>query len=194
MAKKSGDDRRAYVRSIWMDDPRYAVDYRTLVDGDLATIKQLARVDRAKKRISQVPAMGLLRIADLIKDLGSSRYCNWQALQAYLEASVPILGVGFPTAMCMLAVRTDGDYAPMDVKVATGMLALKKISENDYGHLCGQEAEAFAKAYAPGVLKAWRWSRGEGGTARTPKEADEFWALEGTKARLRLLKRAPQKL
>jgi hypothetical protein len=165
----------AFKNSIWKRDSRYAFDYGSASAADLAILRELGDVDRAKKQVAQVGPADLLKIAGLIDSLPRSAKVSQAQFARFLAQMTSLRGVGLPTAVCMLAVRTGGDYAPMDRKVAAGMRAgVPGFRESDVDALCTDDSSNFASIYLRKVMPAWRKSL----DGRTPEEADVLWARQ----------------
>lgn len=160
-----------YRSGIWEPDPRYAFDRESLSVADYRAIDRLAAVDVAKKQAPPVPVNGLLAIAEAIRQMPRAKDATPGRVCRYLEATICHHGVGIPTAICMLAVMTDGDYAPVDCKFVAGMRAKKVLSKADEVDLNGKPIVAFAEVYVAKVLPAWAASR----KRRSPEEADNYW-------------------
>lgn len=164
-------DPSPYRSSIWKLDPRYTFDRGAISEADYRIIERLALVDVAKKQVPPVPVLGLLAITRAICGMPPARDATISSVTQYLEATTCQFGAGIPTSICMLAVMTDGAYAPVDRKFVAGMRAKKKISAAEEGQLNGKAIAQFATIYVEKVLPAWTASL-EG---RTPEEADNYW-------------------
>jgi hypothetical protein len=97
-------------------------------------------------------------------------------LKQYLDRAVLLPGVGIITAICLLAIWSDGRFAPIDWKVASGMRKLGILSAKDEKTLSGKSHALIAHIYVIKVLSAWteetKW--------RTPKEVDDYWGSLAT--------------
>lgn len=160
-----------YRRGIWKIDRRYRISHASLSTRQLEAIFRLSSVDAAKKQIPPIAPGDLLKIAELAVALPRARAARSEDIEAYLREGSPILGAGIATLICMLAVESRGDYAPIDRKFAAGMRARNKISEADFNALTGQSHSAFAVAYVGKVIPAWQQSR----KTRSAEEADCYW-------------------
>ncbi|MGA7779095.1 MAG: hypothetical protein WCA85_15495 [Paraburkholderia sp.] len=103
-----------------------------------------------------------------------------KALEAFLRTTKRMLGVGVPTAMCLLAVVKRGAYAPMDTKFAMGLLCGEAITKDQAESLTSKRLasysaksiQAFVNAYVYSVMPAWQ----EALHVRSPEQADAYWA------------------
>jgi hypothetical protein len=103
-----------------------------------------------------------------------------EALESFLLATKVIKGVGIPIAICFLAVRKNGTYAPLDIKLTKGMLSAEAITEEQAKSLtdsrlasfCVKSVRAFVETYVYSVLPVWHQSLQK----LSPEEADAYWA------------------
>jgi hypothetical protein len=98
-------------------------------------------------------------------------------LKQYLHRVISLPGVGITTAICMLAVWSDGRFAPIDRKVASGMRNLGILSADEEKTLGGQSVTRIAHVYVAKVLPAWARET----KRRTPKEVDDHWGRHADK-------------
>lgn len=138
-------------------------------------IARLSSVDAAKKRIPAIPPRQLLEIAAAAKSMPTAKQATSDDLVEFLRSGLKHHGAGIPTLICMLAVTTNGDYSPMDRKVARGLAAKQKITEEDEAALTATPGNVpkFAKIYVEKVLPAWRESMA---ILQSPEQADNSWA------------------
>jgi hypothetical protein len=76
-----------------------------------------------------------------------------------------------PSAVYAGEAFTQGDYAPIDRKVAAGLLAKDKITRAQRSILLGKEPQGFSEVYVGAVLPAWLDTR----KTMSPQDADEYW-------------------
>lgn len=164
-----------FRRSIWVHDERYDLN-QSWTKEQLATISRLAAVDAAKKRIPPIGPRDLLKIEELARTMPASADVQVADVERFLNEVSQIRCAGVITAICMLSVLTDGDYAPIDRKVAKGLLSKGKISATERSELLdARNPHRFSKVYIHSVLPAWRESLSN----RTPRMADDYWGAAG---------------
>lgn len=162
----------AYRRSIWIRDEQYDLNDFQLSGQDMSDIGLLQSIEAAKKRTPPAPISNLVAIARTIRTLPRDKPLSEEEFSRLVQ-SISTYGIGIKTAVCMLAVLSEGAFAPMDDKVSTGLLALKLVDESDQRALNGQSLSRFTTAYVQKVLPAWRSARQRG----IPAQAiDEAWA------------------
>ncbi|MDP1790297.1 MAG: hypothetical protein Q8L12_06935 [Methylibium sp.] len=166
---------RIYRRSIWCHDANYDFAPESWSPDDMAAISRLASVEAAKKRIQPIPINSLLAISRSAKQMPAASDATEEELVDFLTEGKAHQGAGVVTLICMLSVETNGDYAPIDRKVAAGLLAQGNISEGERTSLLSSDVWGFSKAYLKRVIPAWHESR----INRLPFEADNFWGGGG---------------
>lgn len=166
-----------YRTSIWdwKTDTNYSVTEETFNQESCEIISRLAFVDAAKKNVPPIAINDLLRISNKAKELPESIKATAVDIQNYLDNTKNIKGAGTPTLICMLAIETGGDYAPIDRKFVSGLVSKNIITKSDRRNLMKGSAAAFSNIYIDKVLPAWRESKKH----RTPKEADCYWGNGG---------------
>jgi hypothetical protein len=98
-------------------------------------------------------------------------------LKQYLARAILLPGVGITTAICLLAIWSDGRFAPIDRKVASGMRNLGILSADEEKTLGGKSFTRIAHVYVMKVLPAWAKET----TRLTPKEVDDHWGRHADK-------------
>ena len=169
-----------YRRSIWQHNTAYDIELSGLSKAELKEVGRLASVDAAKKRTPPVPLKCLLIISRAVREMPRPRAATQDDLEKYLSTTLQCPGVGIATAICMLAVQRNGEYPPMDKKVASGLRALRKIDAEKMKNLtCGRPTKtaiaAFAETYVRDVIPVWLELR----KIRAPSEADNYLASAG---------------
>lgn len=164
-----------FRRSIWCHDRRYDVDPSKWSTEDLNLISRLTSVEAAKKQIPPIAPSDLIQLAELARAMPKSIDVQRSELERFLQATSKLRGAGIITSICMLSVLTDGDYAPMDRKIAAGFFAKQKITQEQCSSLLGSNCHRFCDAYVQSVLPAWR------GTLKSMSahEADNYWGSAG---------------
>lgn len=95
-----------------------------------------------------------------------------ERIELFLQRAMSLRGIGVAVAVCALAVRKGGLYAPVDRKVAGGLVNLGIVTAEDGRALLRTDIRAFARVYATSVLPAWHAEI----QRRTPEQADAYWA------------------
>jgi hypothetical protein len=98
-------------------------------------------------------------------------------LKQYLDRVIVLPGVGIITAICLLAIWSDGRFAPIDWKVTSGMRNLGILNAEDEKTLGGKSHARIAHIYVKNVLPAWA----EETKRLTPKEVDDHWGRHADK-------------
>jgi hypothetical protein len=76
----------------------------------------------------------------------------------------------------MLAVVSKGAFAPMDQKLAAGLLKLGYIEDHGAEALNSANVEDFAAVYVGEVIPRWRDARSHG---EEPRAIDDRWSRAG---------------
>lgn len=93
------------------------------------------------------------------------------ALEAYIKLAKRQPGFNIKTAMCLLAVEKEGNYAPTDRKVTKGLLLRQVVSEEEAAILERQDVSKFVSVYIGKVLPAWAREC----QTKTAKDVDDAW-------------------
>lgn len=93
-------------------------------------------------------------------------------IRHFLQRVTQLRGVAIKVAICSLAVRKGGLYAPADAKVTGGLVTLGVITLDDATILERKSIGPFAQVYVAKVLPAWHAEI----QRRTPVQADAYWA------------------
>ena len=164
-----------YRRSIWIFNEKYAPPPENAADVDFQLIGLLQSIEAAKKRTPPIPIARLPELAEKLKCPPEQITLNAAGFADYLN-NLLVYGVGIKTAVCMLAVVSGGAFAPMDDKLAEGLLKLGVITPDDAKALNGVNVQNFAAVYVGKVMPPWRNARS---TDETPEEIDKRWAQAG---------------
>src|SRR4051812_1782406 len=116
-------------RGIWAgSDPRYEIDRVALTGPERTALSRLEAVDRAKKRSTMLSPIDLLKIDAAIRLMPPAAGATVEDIARYLQSTLSLQGAGAATVICMLAVQTSGDYAPIDRKVLAGFAAKEMLT------------------------------------------------------------------
>lgn len=166
-----------FRRSIWQHDSRYDIDEAAVTRTRLRDVGRLQSIEAAKKRTPPVPFRKLMEIAETIRALPHPKDISEDVLIKAIEQIVS-WGIGMKTAFCMIAGLTDGEYAPLDVKILTGLKNQGLISSKDQSHLSSSNHKTVCRAYLSLLLPLWR-RRVESGDS--PEEIDIEWAISASR-------------
>jgi hypothetical protein len=98
------------------------------------------------------------------------------ALEQYLKQASGMSSVGVATAVCLLAVHSNGRYAPMDRKVALGMCNFGILTSEDEKTLRSTSLRRFVEVYVSKVLPAWHTEV----KRRGPQQADAYFGTHAS--------------
>ena len=164
-----------FRRSIWNPPKEYDLRSQDFTRAAVKVISRLGWVDAAKKQAPPLAAKALIAIGRAIDRLPRAREVKSEQIESYLQEGIKHLGAGIPVLVCMLAVKTSGDYPPIDRKVTTGLLALDLVTATELKSLNGKSISKFSRVYVATVIPAWIKIR----KLRSPQDADEYWASSG---------------
>lgn len=170
-------NRKAYRRSIWDFDPRYDCNLADLSQDDLNDISLLRSIEAAKKQIPPATFHHLREIRDQLRRMPSPDDMSSDEFAQILRATVG-RGIGVKIAICMIAVWTHGQYAPLDNKIINCLARKGKLTKSEATRLNQQSSNpdhlrTVALIYIAKVLPLWRRQMK---TAKSAKDLDNRWA------------------
>jgi hypothetical protein len=170
-----------YRRSIWEKDFRYRIDFESLSRADLDLIASLSWINAAKINVPPITPKHLLRVSKAIDAMQRGAAGTAARLEQFLVALSEDAGgsdgSGIRVLICMLAVKSNGLYSPIDRKIAAGLRSLGIVTPREERILNGTNPRTFSGAYYAKVLPAWRKAL----MGRDPREVDEEWGEIGSK-------------
>lgn len=166
-----------FRKSIWRQTTRY--QFENCSRQQFKAISQLYDVIASKYRIEFPDLTDTLALADAINAMPDDPAPETDrslvgSIVDYLQYATRLRGVQIPTAICALAVLKEGRYAPMDGKVARGLVTLNIVTDEVGEALVGRNVAAFARVYTAMVLPAWHRALLE----RSHEQADAYWASQ----------------
>ena len=178
-----------FRNSIWTLTDKY--QFRSCTDEEFDAIAKIYGLWAAKLNIA-FPSLDACRklateAATFVKLASTADQDQMiTLLEQYLARAIWLPDVGITTAICLLAIWSDGRFAPIDWKVASGMRNLGILSVDDEKTLGGKSCTRIAHIYVMKVLPAWA----EETKRLTPKEVDDRWGRHADKrTKARLMKR-----
>ncbi|RYZ88889.1 MAG: hypothetical protein EOP06_10175 [Proteobacteria bacterium] len=170
-----------FRKSIWRKDSRFDLRPLNFSDADYVDLAMSYSVIDAKLRIP-IPSPGDVRkVVVIIRALPDNPATVpppqvVSLVSSFLRTVTEFHGIGIPIAMCLLAVHKNGAYAPMDRKVARGLVKLRYISEVECDALVEPALShanlaRFATVYAEKVLPVWIQER----KTRLAHDIDNDW-------------------
>jgi hypothetical protein len=170
-----------YRRSIWENDLRYRIDFESLSRADLDLVASLSWINAAKINVPPITPEHLLRISKGIEAMQIGVADTADRLEQFLialrEDAGASSGSGIRILICMLAVKSNGLYSPIDRKIAAGLRSLGIVTPREERILNGTNPRTFSGTYYAKVLPAWRKAL----VGRGPQDVDEEWGEIGSK-------------
>jgi hypothetical protein len=169
-----------FRNSIWPSTDKY--QFRSCTNEEFDAVAKIFGLWAAKLNIA-FPSLDVCRklateaasVIELASTADQDRMIT--LLEQYLARTKLLPDVGITTAICLLAIWSDGRFAPIDRKVASGMRNLGILSANEEKTLGGNSFARIAHVYVMKVLPAWVKE-----TKRlTPKEVDDHWGRHADK-------------
>jgi hypothetical protein len=139
---------------------------------DLKLIATLQGIEAAKKRTPPIPIAQLSELSKQLRFRPSLKGLDASTFAAYLK-ELRVYGCGIKTAVCMLAVISNGAFPPMDDKLAAGLRKHGWIEPHEAKALNGASVNKFSTAYIERVFPRWRAARSRGDK---PSKIDARWA------------------
>ncbi|WP_174908004.1 hypothetical protein [Burkholderia diffusa] len=164
-----------FRKSIWRKTAGY--QFGPLSPDEFDTISQIYDVFSAKLRIAFPicdDALVLAAEIDALPDDPAALDPSVLEVQIkhFLQRVTQLRGIAIKVAICSLAVRKGGLYAPADEKVTRGLVTLGVVTPDDATVLEHKSIGPFAHVYTTKVLPAWHAEI----QRRTPEQADAYWA------------------
>jgi hypothetical protein len=166
-----------YRRSIWLRRAAYSL--AGLTEHQLEIVARVHGVMAAKLRVLFPTPAACLALVEAIADVPNnpgmfSDETLEKAITAYLEKARALPGFNIKTAMCMLAVETEGAYAPADRRISTGLLNRRVVSEDDRDALESSSTSKFVRAYVGKIMPEWKRAR----QTRSARDVDDDWGSD----------------
>lgn len=165
------DIKKAYRRSIWDFDDRYAIEEDRVSPTLLQQIGLVQSIEAAKKRTPPIPIGSIIQMIRKIENLPDSS----QITQEQFEKAIKDLdcwGARTKTVICILSVLKNGRFPPLDWKIARAARLKKLINENEERSLNGNSNKKISEIYVNKVLPQWLE---ELNVTKNAKELDNNW-------------------
>ena len=145
----------SYKRSIWKKRDQYSIDRDTMSAEDLEIISIIQTIESAKKRTPSMPIEAMLKLYNNCKELEDNPAISSSDFQSFLSQN-DIVGAGVKTIICILAVLTNGQFPPLDIKIASAAKQKGYISEQEEKDLNGSSLNKISDIYINKITPRWR--------------------------------------
>ncbi len=165
------DNNQPYKRSIWDFDKRYSIELGSLSGDALRKIGLVQSVESAKKRTPPIPVAYIINLVNVIEKLPPSSRISVQQFKKCLE-EIDCWGADIKTSICILSVLKNGQYPPLDWRIAKTARKKNVIDDKEEQSLNGKNKEKIAKIYIEKLLPLWRKELDK---VKDPKSLDNNW-------------------
>lgn len=165
-----------FRRSIWEQNQHYKTKHTRINPDLIPIIDVIQSVEAAKKRTPPIPLNGLIKIAELSKSLPAPSKVTVGQFKRLLD-DLDCYGAGVKTIIAIIARVSEGEYPPIDEKIAAGLRMMGVITEREEVSLNRNSHAMIASIYVSKVLPKWREELAK---RKSPKDIiDEEWARGG---------------
>jgi len=165
------DKEQPYKRSIWDVDKRYSGKVDQLSKTMQRKIGVVQSVESAKKQIPVIPVFDIIKMINAAENLPHPSKITVERFRKCLE-EMDSWGADIKTSICILSVLKNGQYPPLDWRIAKAARKKKIVSRKQEKTLNGRSKRKIAQIYVEQLLVGWREELKK---VKSAKTLDDRW-------------------